>query len=105
MLGIVLDWTDRPIASFLVPANTADVTLLLPVVKRLRGLFVLRQHQNRYSPGCVALAQSVAVEMPSKPRRRCSPPARFSTRPTPGSVATSAGPSSPSLVGVRLYGQ
>ena len=30
MLGIVLDWTDRPIASFLVPANTADVTLLLP---------------------------------------------------------------------------
>jgi hypothetical protein len=25
-----------------VPANTADVTLLLPVVKRLRGLFVLR---------------------------------------------------------------
>jgi hypothetical protein len=25
-----------------VPANTADVGLLLPVVKRLRGLFVLR---------------------------------------------------------------
>src|SRR6201993_3461518 len=37
VLGIVLDNTDRPIASFLMPGNTADVTLLLPVVKRLRA--------------------------------------------------------------------
>src|ERR1700719_2264545 len=36
VLGIVLDDADRPIASFLMPGNTADVTLLLPVVKRLR---------------------------------------------------------------------
>ena len=39
MLGIVLDDTDRPIASFLLPGNTADVTMLLPVVKRLRERF------------------------------------------------------------------
>ena len=39
VLGIVLDDADRPIASFLVPGNTADVTLLLPVVKRLRERF------------------------------------------------------------------
>jgi Transposase DDE domain len=39
VLGIVLDDTDRPIASFLMPGNTADVTLLLPVVKRLRQRF------------------------------------------------------------------
>jgi len=39
VLGIVLDDTDRPIASFLMPGNTADVTLLLPVVKRLRERF------------------------------------------------------------------
>ena len=32
VLGIVLDDGDRPIASFLMPGNTADVTLLLPVV-------------------------------------------------------------------------
>ena len=39
VLGIVLDDADRPIASFLVPGNTADVTMLLPVVARLRARF------------------------------------------------------------------
>jgi hypothetical protein len=39
VLGIVLDDADRPIASFLLPGNTADVTLLLPVVRRLRERF------------------------------------------------------------------
>ena len=39
VLGIVLDGQDRPIASFLMPGNTADVTLLLPVVTRLRERF------------------------------------------------------------------
>ena len=39
VLGIVLDQQDRPIASFLLPGNTADVTLLLPVVRRLRERF------------------------------------------------------------------
>ena len=35
----VLDDADRPIASFLLPGNTADVTMLLPVVGRLRARF------------------------------------------------------------------
>jgi hypothetical protein len=39
VLGIVLDDADRPIASFLMPGNTADVSLLLPVVRRLRERF------------------------------------------------------------------
>ena len=39
VLGIVLDDADRPIASFLLPGNTADVTMLLPVVGRLRARF------------------------------------------------------------------
>ena len=39
VLGIVLDDADRPIASFLMPGNTADVTMLLPVVERLRDRF------------------------------------------------------------------
>ncbi|MFN0191105.1 MAG: IS1634 family transposase [Aestuariivirga sp.] len=39
VLGIVLDGEDRPIASFLLPGNTADVTQLLPVVRRLRERF------------------------------------------------------------------
>jgi hypothetical protein len=39
VLGIVLDGEDRPIASFLLPGNTADVTQLVPVVRRLRERF------------------------------------------------------------------
>ena len=39
VLGMVLDGHDRPIASFLWPGNTADVTTLLPVVERLRTRF------------------------------------------------------------------
>ena len=39
VLGIVLDDRDRPIASFLMPGNTADVAMLLPVVERLRLRF------------------------------------------------------------------
>jgi hypothetical protein len=39
VLGIVLDEQDRPIASFLWPGNTADVTTLLPVVERLHSRF------------------------------------------------------------------
>ena len=39
VLGIVLDDRDRPIASFLMPGNTADVAMLLPVVQRLRLRF------------------------------------------------------------------
>ena len=35
----MLDEQDRPIASFLWPGNTADVTTLLPVVERLRSRF------------------------------------------------------------------
>jgi transposase len=43
VLGIVLDDADRLIAPFLIPGNTADVTLLLPVVKRLRERFGIAQ--------------------------------------------------------------
>ena len=39
VLGIVLDDQDRPFASFLMPGNTADVSMLLPVVARLRERF------------------------------------------------------------------
>ena len=42
VLGLVLDGEDRPIASFLWPDNTADVTTLLPVVERLRRRFGVR---------------------------------------------------------------
>ena len=43
VLGIVLDGDDRPIASFLMPGNTADVTTLMPVVGRLQERFGIRR--------------------------------------------------------------
>jgi hypothetical protein len=43
VLGIVLDGDDRPIASFLMPGNTADVTTLVPVVKRLKERFGIKR--------------------------------------------------------------
>ena len=36
MLGILLDGSDRTVASFLWPGNTADVPTLVPVVERLQ---------------------------------------------------------------------
>lgn len=47
VLGIVLDGDDRPIAQFvspgLMPGNTADVTTLVPVVKRLQERFGIQR--------------------------------------------------------------
>ena len=43
VLGIVLDGDDRPIASFLMPGNTADVTTLLPVERRLKERFGIQR--------------------------------------------------------------
>jgi hypothetical protein len=39
VLGIVLDGHDRPIASFLWPGNTADVTSLMGSLPQERGRF------------------------------------------------------------------
>ena len=43
VLGIVLDGSDRPIAPFLWPGNTADVTTLVPVVERLQQRFGIKK--------------------------------------------------------------
>jgi hypothetical protein len=56
VLGIVLDGHDRPIASFLWPGNTADVTTLLPVVERLQTRFGI-------SRACVVV-NSLAIMTP-----------------------------------------
>ena len=62
MLGIVLDDADRPIASFLMPGNTADVTLLLPVVKRLRERFGIAQACIVADRGMISADTIVALE-------------------------------------------
>jgi hypothetical protein len=62
VLGIVLDEKDRPIASFLWPGNTADVTTLLPVVERLRRRFGVGRICVVADRGMIAAARIAALE-------------------------------------------
>jgi transposase len=62
VLGIVLDEQDRPIASFLWPGNTADVTTLLPVVERLRGRFGVERACVVADRGMISAATITALE-------------------------------------------
>ena len=41
VLAVVLDGEGRPLCTEMLPGNTADVTLLLPVVDRLRQRFAV----------------------------------------------------------------
>ncbi len=62
VLGIVLDERDRPIASFLWPGNTADVTALLPVVQRLRRRFGVERACVVADRGMISAATIAALE-------------------------------------------
>jgi hypothetical protein len=62
VLGIVLDGEDRPIASFLMPGNTADVTTLVPVVRRLQERFGVKRACIVADRGMIAAATIAALE-------------------------------------------
>src|SRR5512134_2224840 len=62
VLGSVLDGNDRPIASFLMPGNTADVTTLLPVVTRLEQRFGIRKACIVADRGMISAATIAALE-------------------------------------------
>jgi hypothetical protein len=62
VLGLVLDGDDRPIASFLWPGNTADVTTLLPVVDRLRTRFGMRHACIVADRGMISAATIAGLE-------------------------------------------
>jgi Transposase DDE domain len=62
VLGIVLDEQDRPLASFLWPGNTADVTALLPVVERLRTRFGVERACIVADRGMISAATIAALE-------------------------------------------
>jgi hypothetical protein len=62
VLGIVLDGHDRPIASFLWPGNTADVTTLLPVVERLRTRFGVERACVVADRGMISAATMAGLE-------------------------------------------
>jgi len=62
VLGVVLDEADRPIASFLWPGNTADVTTLLPVVERLRRRFGVTRACVVADRGMISAATLAALQ-------------------------------------------
>src|SRR6202162_5605718 len=62
VLGIVLDGHERPIASFLWPGNTADVTTLLPVVERLRTRFGISRACVVADRGMISTATIAGLE-------------------------------------------
>jgi hypothetical protein len=62
VLGVVLDQKDRPIASFLWPGNTADVTTLLPVIERLRSRFGIGRACVVADRGMISAATIAALE-------------------------------------------
>jgi hypothetical protein len=62
VLGIVLDGEDRPIASFLMPGNTADVTTLVPVVRRLQERFGIKRACIVADRGMISAATIAALE-------------------------------------------
>lgn len=62
VLGIVLDGHDRPIASFLWPGNTADVTTLLPVVERLQTRFGIARACVVADRGMISAATIAGLE-------------------------------------------
>src|SRR5512134_1531240 len=62
VLGIVLDGDDRPIASFLMPGNSADVTTLIPVVTRLEQRFGIRKVCIVADRGMISAATIAALE-------------------------------------------
>jgi hypothetical protein len=62
VLGIVLDETDRPLASFLWPGNTADVTTLMKVVERLRARFGIERACVVADRGMISAATMAALE-------------------------------------------
>jgi hypothetical protein len=62
VLGIVLDGEDRPIASFLMSGNTADVTTLIPVVTRLEQRFGIRKACVVADRGMISATTIAALE-------------------------------------------
>src|SRR3569833_3594280 len=78
VLGIVLDGQDRPIASFLWPGNTADVTTLLAVVERLCARFGIGRacivaDRGKISAATIAELEARGVEYILGVRERSMP--------------------------------
>jgi hypothetical protein len=62
ILAVVIDGNGRPICSEMAPGNTADVTVLLPIVDRLRHRFAIGRVCVVADRGMIAEATITALE-------------------------------------------
>jgi Transposase DDE domain len=62
VLAVVLDGDGRPICTEMLPGNTADVTVLLPVVDRLRDRFAVGRVCVVADRGMISKATIAAIE-------------------------------------------
>src|SRR6516225_6486009 len=69
IVGMVLDVEGRPICCEMWPGNTADVTTLVPVVKRMRERFRIREITVVADRGMVSQATLEAFENSDPPVR------------------------------------
>jgi hypothetical protein len=69
VVGMALDVEGRPICCEMWPGNTADVTTLVPVVKRMRQRFRLREITGVADRGMVSQATLDAFESGDPPVR------------------------------------
>jgi Transposase DDE domain len=62
ILGVVIDAEGRPICSEMWPGNTADVTVLIPVIDRLRARFAIGRVCVVADRGMISAATIAALE-------------------------------------------
>jgi hypothetical protein len=62
VVGVVIDAEGRPVCSEMVPGNTADVRLLLPVIDRLRARFSIGRVCVVADRGMISAATIAALE-------------------------------------------
>ena len=83
ILAVVIDGDGRPICTEMLPGNTADATVLLPVVDRLRERFHIGRVCVVADRGMISAATIAALEerkleyiLGARERQRRPPPAR-----------------------------
>jgi transposase len=62
ILGVVIDAQGRPICSEMWPGNTADVSVLVPVIDRLRARFAIGRVCVVADRGMISAATIAALE-------------------------------------------
>ena len=62
ILAVIVDADGRPVCTEMMPGNTADVAILLPIVKRLRSRFGITRACIVADRGMISQATIMALE-------------------------------------------